>query len=46
MFIIDIVAYINNTTTSTGDLIILYASDDYQAKYDITEKVMEQLGMF
>ncbi len=38
--------YVLNTTTSTGDLIILYASDDYQAKYDITEKVMEQLGMF
>lgn len=38
--------YVLNTTTSTGDLIILYASEDYQAKYDITEKVMEQLGMF
>lgn len=38
--------YVLNTTTSTGDLIILYASEEYQAKYDITEKVMEQLGMF
>lgn len=39
-------SYVLNTTTSTGDLIILYASEDYQSKYDITEKVMEQLGMF
>lgn len=38
--------YVLNTTTSTGDLVILYASEEYQAKYDITEKVMEQLGMF
>lgn len=38
--------YVLNTTTSTGDVVILYASDDYQAKYDITEKVMEELGMF
>lgn len=49
---IDVVAnnmgliYVLNTTTSTGDLVILYASEDYQAKYDITEKVMEQLEMF
>tara|TARA_R110000868_G_scaffold410693_4_gene699780 strand:+ start:5454 stop:6014 length:561 start_codon:yes stop_codon:yes gene_type:complete len=38
--------YVLNTTTSTGDLVILYASEEYQSKYDITEKVMEQLGMF
>lgn len=38
--------YVLNTTTSTGDLVILYASDEYQAKYDITEAVMEELGMF
>ncbi|RNC79522.1 MAG: OmpH family outer membrane protein [Balneola sp.] len=38
--------YVLNTTTSTGDLVILYASDEYQAKYDITEQVMEELGMF
>ncbi len=38
--------YVLNTTTSTGDLVILYASEEYQAKYDITEKVMEELGMF
>jgi outer membrane protein len=38
--------YVLNTTTSTGDLVILYASEEYQSKYDITEQVMEQLGMF
>ena len=38
--------YVLNTTTSTGDLIILYAAQDYQEKYDITQKVMEKLGMF
>ncbi|HCD51617.1 MAG TPA: hypothetical protein DEQ34_04160 [Balneolaceae bacterium] len=39
-------SYVLNTTTSSGDMIILYASPDYQAKYDITQKVMEELGMF
>lgn len=38
--------YVLNTTTSTGDVVILYASDEYQSKYDITEKVMEELGMY
>ncbi|MCG8374203.1 MAG: OmpH family outer membrane protein [Balneolales bacterium] len=38
--------YVLNTTTSTGDLVILYASEDYREKYDITEAVMEELGMF
>ncbi|MEO1023871.1 MAG: OmpH family outer membrane protein, partial [Bacteroidota bacterium] len=38
--------YVLNTTTSTGDLIILYASESYQQKYDITEPVMQKLGMF
>ena len=38
--------YVLNTTTSTGDLVILYISEEYRAKYDITEKVMEKLGMF
>lgn len=38
--------YVLNTTTSTGDLVILYASEEYQSKYDITEQVMEELGMF
>lgn len=39
-------SYVLNTTTSTGDLIILYASDEYQSKYDITEAVMRELGIF
>lgn len=38
--------YVLNTTTSTGDLVILYASEEYRSKYDITEQVMEELGMF
>ncbi len=38
--------YVLNTTTSTGDLVILYASDDFQSKYDITQAVMDELGMF
>lgn len=38
--------YVLNTTTSSGDLIILYASDEYQAKYDITDAVMQELGIF
>jgi len=38
-------AYVLNTTTNAGDLIILYASPDHQAKYDITTKVMDELGI-
>lgn len=38
--------YVLNTTTSTGDLIILYASEEYAAEHNITEPVMEELGMF
>ncbi len=38
-------SYVLNTTTNSGDLIILYASPDYQAKFDITEQVMVELGM-
>lgn len=38
--------YVLNTTTSTGDFVILYASEEYSAKYNITQAVMEQLGMF
>lgn len=38
--------YVLNTTTSSGDLIILYASEEYQSKYDITEEVMKELGVF
>lgn len=37
--------YVLNTTTSQGDVIILYASDEAQKKYDITEQVMAELGM-
>lgn len=37
--------YVLNTTTSSGDLIILYASEEYQQKYDITERVMAELGI-
>lgn len=39
-------SYVLNTTTSTGDLIILYASEEYQSKYDITDAVMKELGVF
>ncbi|SMO86315.1 OmpH family outer membrane protein [Gracilimonas mengyeensis] len=37
--------YVLNTTTSNGDLIILYASQEYQEKYDITDRVMSELGI-
>jgi outer membrane protein len=39
-------SYVLNTTTSSGDMIILYASEDLRAKFDITQSVMEELGMF
>ena len=38
--------YVLNTTTSTGDLVILYVSEKYAAENNITESVMEELGMF
>jgi outer membrane protein len=38
--------YVLNTTTSTGDLVILYASEEYSERYNITEEVMAELGMF
>lgn len=38
-------SYVLNTTTSNGDLIILYASEEAQNKYDITEEVMAELGI-
>ena len=38
--------YVLNTTTSTGDLVILYVSEEYAAENNITESVMEELGMF
>ncbi|MCW9707764.1 OmpH family outer membrane protein [Fodinibius salsisoli] len=37
--------YVLNTTTSQGDVIILYASDEAQQKYDITDQVMTELDM-
>lgn len=38
--------YVLNTTTSSGDLIILYASEEYRTKYDITDAVMQELGIY
>ncbi|MBN2731061.1 MAG: OmpH family outer membrane protein [Balneolaceae bacterium] len=38
-------SYVLNTTTNSGDLIILYASDEAQQKYDITDEVMAELGI-
>lgn len=38
-------AYVLNTTTSNGDVIILYASETAENKYNITEEVMEKLGI-
>lgn len=35
--------YVLNTTTSTGDVIILYVSPEVQAEYDITDAVMLDL---
>ena len=37
--------YVLNTTTSTGDVIILYVSQQVQDEYDITDAVMEELGI-
>lgn len=37
--------YVLNTTTSNGDVIILYASDEARQKYDITDQVMEELDI-
>ena len=39
-------SYVLNTTTSSGDMIILYASEDFRARFDIAQSVMEELGMF
>lgn len=38
--------YVLNTTTSSGDQIILYASQEFQERYDITDAVMQELGVF
>ena len=37
--------YVINTTTTNGDVIILYASPDAQEKYNITDPVMRDLGI-
>jgi len=37
--------YVLNTTTSTGDVIILYVSPQVQAEHDITDAVMDDLGI-
>ncbi len=37
--------YVLNITTSTGDSIILYASQEYSQKYNITDAVMVNLGI-
>ncbi|HKK46935.1 MAG TPA: OmpH family outer membrane protein [Balneolaceae bacterium] len=37
--------YVFNQNTSNGDVIILYASDEAQQKYNITQQVMDELGI-
>lgn len=37
--------YVFNTVTSSGDFILLYASENAQKKYNITEKVMAKLNI-
>ncbi|MEP1150117.1 MAG: OmpH family outer membrane protein [Balneola sp.] len=37
--------YVLNTTTSTGDMLILYASESYRTEYNITDAVMVELGI-
>ena len=37
--------YVLNTTTSNGDVIILYVSEEIQNEFDITDAVMEDLGI-
>lgn len=37
--------YVINTTTSQGDMIILYASPEAQQRYNITDAVMRELGI-
>ncbi|REL33361.1 OmpH family outer membrane protein [Rhodohalobacter sp. SW132] len=37
--------YVLNTTTSGGDVIILYVSEEVQSEYDITDAVMADLGI-
>lgn len=37
--------YVINRTTSQGDVIVLYASQEARQKYDITDQVMRELGI-
>jgi outer membrane protein len=37
--------YVINRTTSQGDVIVLYASEEAQNRYDITNQVMTELGI-
>jgi outer membrane protein len=37
--------YVLNTTTSNGDVIILYVSEEIQSEFDITDAVMQDLGI-
>jgi len=37
--------YVLNTTTSTGDVIILYVKEELRDQYDITDAVMVNLGI-
>lgn len=37
--------YVLNTTTSSGDVIILYVSPEVQSEYDVTDAVMEDLDI-
>ncbi|MFO7799897.1 OmpH family outer membrane protein [Rhodohalobacter sp.] len=37
--------YVLNTTTSSGDVIILYVSPEVQEEYDITDEVMSELDI-
>lgn len=38
-------SYVINQATSNGDVIILYASDEAEQKYNITDEVMEELDI-
>lgn len=37
--------YVLNTTTSTGDVVILYVREELREQYDITDAVMRNLGI-
>jgi len=38
-------SYVLNTTTSAGDVIILYVSEEMEQEYNITDAVMMELGI-